>query len=136
MTTNKPEVVAYLVSMKNEPELGHWFCEGAEHPEWVMSEPLIRLADYEALQADRAQQYDMKVKAREQRDAVTAKLNALQAECEKLRMDAERYRWLREAHTAHPVSLTICKVGYFGLTPWSGDDPDAAIDAAMQEASV
>lgn len=51
----------------------------------------------EALQADRDQQYDMKVKTREQRDAVTSKLKALQAECEKLRKDAERYRSLLEA---------------------------------------
>ena len=44
--------------------------------------------------------------------------------------DAARYRWLRKQHEKH-LGLTICKVGMFDLTPWSGDDPDAAIDAAM-----
>jgi len=49
----------------------------------------VRAVNYEVLQADRDQQYDMKVKAREQRDEVTTKLSALYAECEQLREDAE-----------------------------------------------
>lgn len=78
MTTSKPEV--FEVYRTRQGTL----------------ENVVLLAAYEALQADRDQQYDMKVKAREQRDVVTAKLKALQAECEKLRKDAERYRSLLE----------------------------------------
>lgn len=55
---------------------------------------------------------------------------ALKAECEQLRKDAERYRWLRE-QCGNSGLLTIAKVGAFELKTWSGDDPDTAIDAAM-----
>ena len=43
--------------------------------------------------------------------------------------DAARYRWLREQcqSTGH---LTIAKSNSWELQPWSGDDPDSAIDAA------
>lgn len=57
---------------------------------------------------------------------------ALKAEFEELRKDAERYRWLREKCGSSGL-LTIAKVGAFELNAWSGDDPDAAIDAAMAE---
>lgn len=92
MTTNKPEVVAWrwrkpVVNDRGET-VGVTAWELSDAPgflPWWTSEPLIRLSDYEALQADRDQQYDMKVKAREQRNEVTTKLSALQAECEQLR---------------------------------------------------
>ena len=50
-----------------------------------------------------------------------------------LRRDAERYRWLRGQHEKPVGGLTICEVGTWDLKPWSGDDPDAAIDAAMEK---
>jgi len=45
--------------------------------------------------------------------------------------DAARYRWLRE-QCGMSGSLTIAEVGSWELIPWSGDDIDAAIDAAME----
>lgn len=57
-------------------------------------------------------------------------IEAIRQERDGLRADAVRYRWLRKQHEKH-LGLTICKVGMFDLTPWSGDDPDAAIDNAM-----
>ena len=53
--------------------------------------------------------------------------------CERdaLKADAERYRWLREQ--CQPCNnLTIATASSFGLEPWSGDDPDSEIDAAMK----
>jgi hypothetical protein len=46
--------------------------------------------------------------------------------------DAARYRWLREQCLKHD-GVTIAKVNGWGdgLEGWSGDDPDANIDAAM-----
>ena len=86
MTTNKPEVKRYNITTD---KYDHPTPYETEHGRWV------EYSSYKALQDDRDQQYDMKVKAREQRDAVTEKLNALQAECEKLRNDAERYRYIK-----------------------------------------
>lgn len=76
-----------------------WNCFGecrAVHDGPIMSAQMALEHSRAALQADRDQQYDMKAKARDQRDAVTAKLNALQAECEKLRKDVGQYRRLIE----------------------------------------
>ena len=90
MTASKPEVVAYMWEHR-----GRHACVDRAYAEQLMDDgeqvaPLIRLADHERLQAeaerlqadheaaiaelqaDRDQQYDMKVKAREQRDVVTA----------------------------------------------------------------
>ena len=57
-------------------------------------------------------------------DRITRVLDALeasQAECARLRADAERYRWLRDkARTARAVALIQCMPG----------EMDAAIDAA------
>jgi|GEM_PF-1569579 len=87
---SKPEVVAYMWEHR-----GRHACVDRAYAEQLMDDgeqvaPLIRLTDYERLQAeterlqadheaaiaelqaDRDQQYDMKVKAREQRDVVTA----------------------------------------------------------------
>lgn len=58
--------------------------------------------------------------------------DALEAECERLRLDAERYRWLRKMHESqYGLTLTIARVGMMELTGWSGDDPDSVIDAAL-----
>lgn len=54
-------------------------------------------------------------------------------EVQALRKDAERYRWLREQHEKPVGWLTICEAGTWDLKPWSGDDPDTTIDAAMEE---
>ena len=48
-----------------------------------------------------------------------------------LRKDAERYRWLRKQCKKY-YGLTIAKVDRTEISGWSGDDPDAAIDAAME----
>ena len=44
--------------------------------------------------------------------------------------DAARYRWLRDQ--CERQELVIAKSGTWQLESWSGDDPDAAIDAAMK----
>jgi hypothetical protein len=48
------------------------------------------------------------------------------------REDAERYRWLREQCQKPVGGLTITAVGTWELGPWSGDDPDEAIDHARR----
>lgn len=55
------------------------------------------------------------------------------AEIEALRRDAERYRWLRDQIVMGP--LTIATADSWELRPWSGDDPDAVIDAHRKEPS-
>ena len=80
MTTNKPEVVGLEVSAHG-------------------SSPLIRLSDYEALQADYEKlQSEMATvkKVAYGNVELLGQVEALQAECEELRKDAERYRWLIE----------------------------------------
>ena len=61
-----------------------------------------------------------------------ADYDALRAENAELKRDAERYRWLRDCH-GHDgqKNLTICEVSKWSLEPWSGDDPDRAIDKAL-----
>lgn len=56
-------------------------------------------------------------------------------EIQALRKDADRYRWLRTQCEKPIGGLTICEVGMFDLKPWSGDDPDHYIDAAMETQS-
>lgn len=132
MTTNKPEIVAYLHSDKEDPKhkgVSLHYDMSYTYP-LVNTEPLIRLSDYEALQADRDQQYNMKVKARKQRDEVTTKLSALYTECEKLRKDAERYRWLRDGNNVEDYSEAIS----IALHHY-GDEWDEMIDIAMEEKS-
>lgn len=53
-------------------------------------------------------------------------LETVKAECEKLRKDAERYRWLRADNAYFPEENYIR----------GGQELDAAIDAAMQEAKL
>jgi hypothetical protein len=48
-----------------------------------------------------------------------------------LRKDAERYRWLRDK--IENQDLTIAVADSWSLRSWSGDNSDAAIDAAMKE---
>jgi hypothetical protein len=48
-----------------------------------------------------------------------------------LRLDAERYRWLREK--IENQNLTIAVADSWSLRSWSGDNSDASIDAAMKE---
>lgn len=58
-------------------------------------------------------------------------LAALLAERAELKRDAERYRWLRD-RIENKGDMVIAKVSEWSIESWSGDDPDAAIDAAMQ----
>jgi hypothetical protein len=53
---------------------------------------------------------------------VFAERDALRAEVEQLRKDAERYRWLRDDNAYFPEEEMIR----------GGDELDAAIDAAME----
>lgn len=63
--------------------------------------------------------------------SVIREMAALIQERDALKADAERYRWLREQ--CQPCNnLTIATASSFGLEPWSGDDPDSEIDAAMK----
>ena len=60
-------------------------------------------------------------------------LAASEAERERDKRDAERYRWLREhcnSMSVKPV-LTVAEVKGWGLDAWSGEDLDAAIDSAI-----
>ena len=54
------------------------------------------------------------------------RVDAMKAECEKLRKDAERYRWLRDGNGYYPEENYLR----------GGVELDAAIDAAMQEAKL
>lgn len=58
-------------------------------------------------------------------------MKALLSERADLRHDAERYRWLRD-RIENKGDMVIAKVSEWSIESWSGDDPDAAIDAAMQ----
>ncbi len=72
------------------------------------------------------------IEARTAIEELLAALSAVTAERDRLRKDAERYRWLREMHQSPcGLTLTIARVGMMELTGWSGDDPDSVIDAAM-----
>lgn len=109
MTTNKPEVVAWsnelhLSRLKMEvPHTGSGFkAKGQE--EVYFHTALIRLSDYESLQA----------------------------ECAKLRKDAERYRWLRDkSESLHSFYLST-PVWMTGVR-FHPENVDSTIDAAIQE---
>jgi hypothetical protein len=62
-------------------------------------------------------------------EELIAERDKLRAELAELRRDAERYRWLRDAEDRSYVALAMEN----GSEPvWiSGDELDAAIDAAM-----
>ena len=132
MTTNKLEILGCCAKKDRGPweRSNEYYL--SPNPDENYTVPLIRLSDYETLQADRDQQYGMKVKARKQRDEVTTKLSALYTECEKLRKDADRYRWLRSnnfgfAHDAENRGISTSRWGR-----WDDDALDSAIDAAWQ----
>lgn len=112
MTTNKPEVVAYA----RTGALGRilprpWRLHVVSDWSPMYSEALIRLSDYEALQA----------------------------ECEKLRKDAERYRRLRIGDIDDIAVVRGLGAMDYGMSvvidtyseEIDGDVLDAAIDAAL-----
>jgi hypothetical protein len=60
-----------------------------------------------------------------------------QGRCEALRVDAERYQWLRkQAHPTSPESFWVARGGYgpAGISIWWLESLDAAIDAAIDAA--
>ena len=130
MTNKNPEIVAYMRpaygEVVSQEEYARWEHEAIKNPgttygEWrknetiEYSEPLIRLTDYESLQAayERLRKHLQSLidqttplvpepgnpmwSRRIQLDEVIAERDSLRAECEKLRKDVERYRWLRNA---------------------------------------
>lgn len=98
MTTNKPEVVAYHHSNKTNPDIRgvSLFHDPNRISKYEITEPLIRLSDYEALQAEN----------------------------ERLRKYAERYRWLRSVPSGPEAQRIV------NNTP---EGMDAAIDVAMEK---
>lgn len=124
-----------------------WNCFGecrAVHDGPIMSAQMALEHSRAALQADRDQQYDMKAKARDQRDAVTAKLSALQAKCEKLLARVEElektmaaikaasgYRWMKGI-SDHKL---LSDIEQMTKNVTQAAELDIAIDAAMQEDS-
>lgn len=160
MTANKPEVVGFathhdepmLLPSKGEATI---HCDDGEEPV-----ALIRLSDYEALQAecDLLRKHLQNLidqtaplepvpgnpmwSRRIQLDEVIAERDQLRAECEKLRKDAERYRWLRLGahedsdldrweHVGYVCGVSVCTDYGFQQT-LDAEALDAAIDAAMQ----
>jgi len=60
------------------------------------------------------------------------KVAELEAECAGLRVDAERYQWLRkQAHPTSPESFWVARSGYgpSGISIWWLESLDEAIDA-------
>lgn len=116
-TTNKPEVVAWIWDYRGRHMATTDYSQAlelAEPPYPTEVEPLIRLADYQRLQADHER---------------------LQAECEKLRKDAERLDFIAQ----HPGWLRSHKGRWGCVSPFTNysypvfKTPRDAIDAAMQE---
>ena len=62
-----------------------------------------------------------------------SEVRALRAEVERLRQDAERYRWLRRPTTLGIGMVNIWSKGQGRYDAWQGDELDAAIDAARKE---
>lgn len=71
----------------------------------------------------------------------TREMRDLKAECEALRKDAERYRWLRSRDSSDDPELNVVRWARQSSTSATGESPrleelDSAIDAAMgKEAS-
>lgn len=151
MTTNKPEVVAwYFPSSKTTLPVVSLNARNGN------GQSLIRLSDYEALQVER-DHYKNVIKEVTTRNLVerwskTAadkeleqylssgisqlenehrkQIEALRAECEKLRRDAERYQWLRDVDVIEGDVFS-------SINEWLWADGDfqevsSDIDAAMQ----
>ena len=64
------------------------------------------------------------------RTAATEKIAALKAENEKLRKDAERYRYLRENYTTQQPSVTIWWELPANMAAWDSGCVDKCVDAA------
>lgn len=157
MTTNKPEVVAWrwrkpVVNDRGETVGGVWKLGGSPaFLSWWTSEPLVRLSDYEALQAenDRLREHLQSLidqttplepepdnpmwSRRIQLDKVIAERDSLRAECDQLRKDAERYRWLRDPCSGAERVVTYGR-GDYGRGLMSYTMLDGAIDSAMHKA--
>jgi hypothetical protein len=58
-------------------------------------------------------------------------IEQLKAECEALRKDADRYRWLQHGHSGHIEVVEWIGPHAAGMI---GDDLDALVDAAMSKA--
>ncbi|SFQ70526.1 hypothetical protein SAMN05216578_102287 [Halopseudomonas formosensis] len=134
MTTNKPEVVAWIWDYRGRHMATTDYSQAlelAEPPYPTEVEPLIRLADYQRLQADHER---------------------LQAECEKLRKDAATERQIQRAAQHLPegwrITVEVEKdAGWIdAFNPdgsrieidWIGslaEQIEQAIDTAMQEAA-
>ena len=141
MKTNKPEVVAWGVPNSRLTERQPFMQllhtqEGTQYPELL--DPLIRLSDYEALQAEvdvlRKENQRLKDGALEDlrlRTSALEMMNAANSEAEALRKDAERYRWLRDPCSGAERVIFYCR-GDYGRGLMSSSMLDAAIDAAME----
>ena len=170
MTTNKPEVVAFIDVHSGHGRRYVSLKRGVDHYSLTDGESLVRLSDYEALQAelkhakewrDLAIQFDHHrmraialLRARLAGSAtsedchtflsapplsaleITEAHEALQSECEKLRRDAERYRFLRaDALSAFESGLDEPQLVFARECVGDYQDCiDAATDAAMEEA--
>jgi len=140
MTTNNPPIAAWAPSTalhKLESRHNNAPCILTDRPAEFNDVALVRLADYEALKAAHEEEL---FQVRQDRDAHFGELmraleqvDAMKAEREKLRKDAERYRWLRDKCDRWDGGLVVAKVTEFSLSSWSGDDLNAAIDAAMEK---
>lgn len=114
MTTNKPEVVGFATH-HDEPMLFPSKAEAAAYCE-LEEEPivLIRLSDYETLQAEceklkseldshkaariaYASEFPLDEDGNPDVGSIHQNIRTLKAECENLRKDAERFRWLRDS---------------------------------------
>ncbi|WP_285275278.1 hypothetical protein [Halopseudomonas bauzanensis] len=144
MTTNKPEVVA-IMDMDNGGLTPQKTAMGISH-----GTQLIRLRDYEALQAECERLWAclrMEVDAgdswkRQCQDAEDER-DQLRDECEKLRKDAERYRLVRSRIQASNARGPSSWVFHYTQLPRPIGNPmagppawehfDAAIDDAIQK---
>lgn len=97
----------------NKPEVFRSHCYGQRAPAYHCNKPADNSGEYVRL----------------------AEYEALQAECEKLRKDAERYRWLRMADWRDSPLCAVrnpAKQVKLGSDCPSRDRLDDAIDVAMQ----
>jgi hypothetical protein len=68
---------------------------------------------------------------KEARDAALDRISSLESECEGLRADAERYRWLRrEDRTPRPIVCSDYEHGAFKC--YTPEELDAVIDAQLR----
>lgn len=152
MTTNKPEVAGFISEvgikkLREDEYTGDWTLYAG--PVRNSTTPLIRLSDYEALQAgyEKLRKHLQNLidqttplepdpgnpmcSRRIQLDEVIAERDQLRAECEKLRKDAERYRWLRDPCSG-AERVVMYGRGDYGRGLMTYTMLDKAIDAAME----